>query len=58
MARGLIVSHHGLVSILPPDVKFNQGDGIESKGGLFSGVSRGPEQPTCISENLKNVESP
>ena len=45
MARGLIVSHHGLASILPPKVKFNQGDGIETKGGLISGGLGGLEPP-------------
>ena len=50
--------HHALAAILAPNVKFNRGDGIESKGGLFLEVSGGPEPPTCVSENLKNVESP
>ena len=53
-----MVSHHGLAAILPPNVKFNRGDGIESKGGLFSRVSGGPKPPTCVSKKLKNVESP
>ena len=46
MARALIVSHRQLASMLPPKVKFNQGDGIESKGGLLSGGSRGLGPPT------------
>ena len=58
MARGLMVIHHGLVAILPPNVKFNRGDGIEPNGGLVSGGSRGPEPPACVSKKLKNVESP
>ena len=58
MARALMVSHRGLDSILPPKVKLNRGDGIEPNGGLVSGGSRGPEPPTCVSEKLKNVESP
>ena len=58
MARGLMVSHHGLAAILPPNVKFNQGDGIEPKGGLILGVLGGLEPPTCVLEKLKNVESP
>ena len=45
MARALIVSHGWLASILPPKVKFHQGDGIEAKGGLVSGGSRGPGPP-------------
>ena len=58
MARGLMVRHHGLVSILPPNVIFSRGDGIESKGGLFSGGSGGLEPPASVLEKLKNVESP
>ena len=58
IARGLMVNHHGLTAILPPNVKFNRGDGIESKGGLFLGVLGGPEPLACVSEKLKNVESP
>ena len=42
IARGLMVSHLGLASIFPPNVKFNRGDGMEPKGGL---VSRGPGGP-------------
>ena len=45
MGRSSIVSHHGLASMLPPEVKFNRGDGIESKGGLVSRGSRGPKPP-------------
>ena len=58
MARGLIVSHCGLDAIMPPNVKFNRGDGIEPKGGLVSRSSGGPEPPSCVSERLKSVESP
>ena len=58
MARGLIVSHHGLAAILPPKVKFSQGDGMETKGGLVLGGSGGVEPLGCVSEKLKNVESP
>jgi hypothetical protein len=58
MARGLIVSHHGLAAILPPNVKFSQGDGIDPKGGLVLGGTGGPEPPACVSKKLKNVESP
>ena len=50
MARGLIVSHHGLAAILPPNVKFSRGDGIEPKGVLVLGGSGGPERPACVSE--------
>jgi hypothetical protein len=46
MERTVIVSHRGLASMLPPKVKFNRGDRIESKGGLISRGSRGPEPPT------------
>ena len=42
MARELIVSHGWLVAMMPPKVKLNQGDGIESKGGLVSGGSGVP----------------
>ena len=45
MARALIVNHHGLATMLPPNVKPNQGDWIESKGVLVSGGSGGPEPP-------------
>ena len=41
MARGLIVSHRGLAAMLRTKVKFNQGDGIEPKGGLVSRGSGG-----------------
>ena len=58
MERALIVSHHGLAAKLPSKVKFNQGDGMDPKGGLVSGGSGGPEPPNCVSEKLKNVESP
>ena len=58
MARGLIVSHHGLATMLPPKVKFNRGDGMEPKGGLVSRGSGGPEPPACVLEKLKSVESP
>ena len=58
MARGLMVSHSGLAAIFPLNVKFNQGDGIEPKGGLVSGGPRGPEPPTWILERLKTIESP
>ena len=56
MARGLMVSHLRLATILPPNVKFNRGDGIETKGGLVSGGLGRPEPPACVSEKLKNVE--
>ena len=52
------MSHHGWDAMIPPKVKFNQGDGIEPKGGLVSGGSGGPEPPACVSERLKSVESP
>jgi hypothetical protein len=42
MERGLIVSHHGLATILPPNVKFSRGDGIDHKDRLVSGGSGGP----------------
>ena len=58
MARGFIVSHRGLVAMLPPNVKLNWGDGIETKGGLVSGGSWGLEPLAWVSEKLKNVESP
>ena len=58
MARGSMVSHRGLASILPPNVKFNRGDGIELKCGLVSGGLGGPEPPACVLERLKKVESP
>ena len=45
MARALIVSHGCLAAMLPPKVKLNQGDGIETKGGFVSGGSGGPEPP-------------
>ena len=45
MERALIVSHRGLAVMFPPKLKFNRGDGIESKGGLVLGGSRGPEPP-------------
>ena len=45
MARALIVSHHGLADMMPPKVKFNQGDGIESKSGLVSAGLIGPKPP-------------
>ena len=57
MARALIVIHHGLAAMLPPNVKFNRGDGIESKGGLVSGGLRGPKQPSWVSGKLKKLES-
>ena len=38
-------------------MKFNRGDGIESKGGLVSGGSRGPEPPAWVSRKSKNVRS-
>ena len=58
MESGLMVSHRGLAAIFPLIVKFNRGDGIEPKGGLVSGGSRGPEPPAYVSERLKSVESP
>ena len=58
MERGLIVSYLGLATIFPPNVKFNQRDGMEPKGGLVSGGPRGPELAACVSEKLNNVESP
>jgi hypothetical protein len=42
MARALIASHGWLDVMLPPKVKFNRGDGIESKGVLILGGSGGP----------------
>ena len=57
MERALIVSLHGLASMLPPKVKFNRGDGMEPKGGLVSGAPGGPEPLACVSEKLNNVES-
>ena len=35
MARALIVSQRGLAAMLTQKVKFNRGDGIESKDVLF-----------------------
>ena len=58
MARGLIVNHCGLATILPPKVKFNQGYGMDLEGGLVSRGTGGPEPPSCVLEKLKNVESP
>jgi hypothetical protein len=58
MARELVVNHRVLAAILPPNVKFSRGDGIDPKGGLVSRGSGGLEPPTCVSEKLKNVESP
>ena len=52
------MSHLGLAAISPLNVKFNQGDGMEPKGGLVSRGSGGREPPACVSERLKNVESP
>ena len=52
------MSHRGLAAILPPNFKFNRGDGMEPKGGLVSGGPGGPEPPACVSERLKSVESP
>ena len=52
------MSHLGLVSILLPNVKFNRGDEIETRGGLVSGGSGGPKPPAYVSERLKSVESP
>ena len=52
-----MVSHLGLAALFPPNLKFNQGDGIEPKGGLVSGGSGGPKPPACVSERLKSVES-
>ena len=43
-----MVSHHGLASILPQNVKFNRGDGMETKGGLVSGGLGGPEPPARV----------
>ena len=43
MERALIASHGWLDAMLPPKVKFNQGDGIEAKGGFVSGGSGGPK---------------
>ena len=51
-------SHGCLDSMLPSELKFIQGDGIESKGGLFSGGLVGPEKPGWVSQKSKNVESP
>ena len=45
MARALIVSHHGLASMLLHKVKFNREDGIVPKGGLVSRGLRGTEPP-------------
>ena len=58
MARGLMVSHLGLATIFPSNVKFNRGDGKEPKGGLVSGGPGGLEPLAYVSEKLKNVESP
>ena len=58
MTRAFIVSHHALPAMMPPKVKLNRGEGIESKGRLVSGGSGGPEPPACVSERLKSVESP
>ena len=52
------MSHHGLAAILPSNVKFNRGDGMEPKGRLVSGGPGGPEPPVCVLEKLNNVESP
>ena len=57
MERALIVSHGWLATMLPPKVKFNRGDGIEAKGRLISGGSRGLEPHACVSRNSKNVGS-
>ena len=38
-------------------MKFNQGDGMEPKGGLVLGGPGGPEPLACVSEKLNNVES-
>ena len=53
-----MVGHLGLAAIFPPNLKFNRGDGMEPKGGLVSGGSGGPKPLACVSERLKNVESP
>ena len=53
MGRALIVSHGWLVAILLPKLKFNRGDGIEAKGGLVSGGSRGPEPPAWALEKWR-----
>ena len=53
-----MVSHLGLASIFPLNVKLNQGDGMEPMGGLVLGGLGGPEPPACVSERLKNVGSP
>ena len=58
MPRALIVNHHGLAAIFPPKVKFNRGVETKLKGGLVLEVLGGPKPPTCVSERLKNVESP
>jgi hypothetical protein len=46
MARASIVSHYRLEAMLPPNVKFNQGDAKESKGGFISRGSGGLEPPS------------
>ena len=43
MARALIMGHGWLVTMLPPKLKFNRGDGIEAKGGLVLGGLEGPK---------------
>ena len=53
-----MVSHLGLATIFPPNMKFNRGDGMEPKGGLVSGGLGGPEPPACVLERLKTIESP
>ena len=55
MERALIVSHGWLDSMFPPKFKFNQGDGIKSKGGLISGGSGGLEPLAWALGNSKNV---
>ena len=46
LARELTMSHGWLAAMLPQKVKFNQGDGIESKDGLISRGSGGAETPS------------
>lgn len=43
MEKTFIVRHRGLSAMLPPKVKLNQGDGMESKFGFVSRGSGGPE---------------
>ena len=57
MERALIVSHDWLVTMMPPKVNFNRGDGIEAKVGLISGGSWGLEPPSWALGKSKNAGS-